>query len=63
MNRTAGTIAWTWASIWRSLRAEIVRLNSGRLGHDALAVMTRRQRASAVKAALRRHHQHPSRCC
>ena len=42
---------------------ELERLNSARLGKEALSRLTPRQRTRAVKAALEAHHAGITRCC
>lgn len=50
-------------SFWLSLRDEVIRLNTARLGWTSLSRLSRRERTRAVKAALTSHHQGPTRCC
>lgn len=42
---------------------EYQRLNSARLGRDALSRLASRDRVRAVKAALVEHHEGSARCC
>jgi len=63
MSRSTSGTPFQPVALWRSLLNELRHLNSARLDKNALARLSRRERTSAVKAALTKHHSCSTRCC
>ncbi len=59
INRLCGATRVAIAQILAELR----RFNSGGISNGALDEMTRAERIAAVKSAMHKHHDGPTRCC
>jgi len=45
------------------IAGELRRFNSGGIPNSTLDAMTRAERISAIKSAMHKHHDGPTRCC
>ncbi len=59
-----------WGALWMRARIvaaelyrELGRLNRARIGSEEFSRLSARERARAVKGALKAHHRNSGRCC